>query len=261
MSEEKDTKSRRWRCPQFRAAIIVVMALCCQVSTAFAQIGEYRNVVAVGGSAGWNLANVAFIPKVPQNMMGGPTIGFTARYTTEKYFSSICAIVGEVNISRIGWKEKILDIDDRPVTLASDTSQALFYQRKLTYVQIPVIARMGWGRERRGLQFFFQAGPQVGFLIGERSETNFDLNTPLHNRRVSNVVAQDTMSVEHKFDFGIMAGAGLELSLPKVGHFLVEGRYYYGLGNLFGASKRDYFARSNQGVITVKLAYLFDIVK
>lgn len=241
--------------------VVCLMALLWQAVPMRGQIGEYRNVVAVGGSAGWNLANVAFIPKVPQNMMGGPTIGVTARYTTEKYFSSICAIVGEVNISRIGWKEKILDISDQPVTLASDTTQALFYQRKLTYVQIPFIARMGWGKERRGLQFFFQAGPQVGFLIGEKSETNFDLHTPLHNRRVSSVVAQDTMGVEHKFDFGIMAGAGLEVSLPKVGHFLVEGRYYYGLGNLFGASKRDYFARSNQGVITIKMSYLFDIVK
>lgn len=261
MREIKDIAERLWCLTHLRVAIIVAMALLWQVSPASAQIGEYRNVVAIGGSAGWNMARVAFIPKVPQHSMGGPTIGLTARYTTEKYFSSICAIVGEVNISRIGWKEKILDINDQPVTLASDTSQAIFYQRKLTYVQIPFIARMGWGKERRGLQFFFQAGPQVGFLIGETSESNFDLHTPLHNRRVSNVVAQDTMSVEHKFDFGIMAGAGLELSLPKVGHFLVEGRYYYGLGNLFGASKRDYFARSNQGVITVKMSYLFDIVK
>ena len=52
-----------------------------------------------------------------------------------------------------------------------------------------------------------------------------------------------------------------EISHPKVGHFLVEGRYYYGLGNIYGDSKRDYFGSSNFGTITVKLAYLFDIVR
>ena len=35
--------------------------------------------------------------------------------------------------------------------------------------------------------------------------------------------------------------------------------YYYGLGNIYGDSKRDYFARSNHSNIVVKLAWLFDI--
>jgi hypothetical protein len=73
------------------------------------------------------------------------------------------------------------------------------------------------------------------------------------------VTAQDSMAVENKFDFGIAGGLGLEFSFPKVGHFLLEGRYYYGLGDIYGNSKRDYFARSNFQTITVKLTYLFDI--
>ena len=69
------------------------------------------------------------------------------------------------------------------------------------------------------------------------------------------------MAVENKVDYGISAGLGLEFSHPKVGHFLLEGRYYYGLGNLYGNSKRDYFAISNQQTIMVKLSYLFDVFK
>lgn len=53
----------------------------------------------------------------------------------------------------------------------------------------------------------------------------------------------------------------MEYSIPKVGHFLLEGRYYYGLGNIYGNSKRDYFAKSNIGNIVIKLTYLFDITK
>ncbi|MCR4918828.1 MAG: PorT family protein [Prevotella sp.] len=243
------------------SCIALTFSLLATGLSARAQVGEHRNTLSIGGSAGWNMTTVGFMPKVPQSMQGGLTFGLTARYTSEKYFSSICAIEGEVNISHTGWRENILDIHDRPISLASDTTQAIAYQRKLTYVQIPILARMGWGRETKGLQFFVHAGPQLGILIGEATESNFDLQTPLHNKRVSNVVAQDTMAVERKVDYGIMAGAGLEWSHPAVGHFMLEGRYYYGLGDLFGNSKRDYFGRSNLGIITVKLTYLFDIMR
>ena len=67
------------------------------------------------------------------------------------------------------------------------------------------------------------------------------------------------MSVEHRLDYGIAGGLGLELSVPKLGHFLVEGRYYYGLGDIFGNSKRDYFGRSNLSNIVIKMTWLFDI--
>ena len=40
-----------------------------------------------------------------------------------------------------------------------------------------------------------------------------------------------------------------------------SGRYYYGLGNMYGATKRDYFGRSNFGNIVVKFTYLFDIIR
>ena len=49
--------------------------------------------------------------------------------------------------------------------------------------------------------------------------------------------------------------------VTHLGHFLLEGRYYYGLGNIYGDTKRDYFARSNMGSIVIKMTYLFDIVK
>jgi hypothetical protein len=42
---------------------------------------------------------------------------------------------------------------------------------------------------------------------------------------------------------------------------MLEGRYYYGLGDIYGNSKRDFFGRSNNNAIVVKLTYLFDIMK
>ena len=245
--------------------------------TASAQVGEYRTDFAVGFNGGYTMSSIAFVPKVPQGQLGGLTAGFSARYTCEKYFKSICAVVGEVNLAQIGWQENILDINDQPVPLHTDETQTLQYARKMSYVQIPVFARLGWGRERKGFQGFFQIGPQVGFFLSEKTDANFDAHDPAFNpgikdgyyspsyryaeSRVSDVVAQDTMAVENTFDYGVAAGVGLEFSHPKLGHFLIEGRYYYGLGNIYGASKRDYFARSNFGNIVIKFTYLFDIIR
>ena len=92
----------------------------------------------------------------------------------------------------------------------------------------------------------------------------WESRTPVYedgSGRTSSVVAQDTMSVERKVDYGIAAGLGLEFSHRKLGHFLIEGRYYYGLGDIYGNSKKDYFGRSNLGNIVIKMTYLFDIVK
>ena len=228
-----------------------------------AQVGEYRSELAIGVNGGYMMSNVGFVPEVPQNMLGGMTGGLTVRYTCEKYFKSICAIVAEVNFAQTGWKENILDIDDQPVYYSYDTEKAnpLAYQRQMTYVQIPVMARLGWGRERKGVQAFFQIGPQVGIFLTDKITSNIEVGYGTQTARVSNVIAQDTMAVENKFDYGIAGGAGIEFSIPKVGHFMLEGRYYYGLGNIYGNSKSDTFGKSNFGQIVIKATYLFDIVR
>jgi hypothetical protein len=231
--------------------------------TAEAQVGDYRTDLAIGGSAGYVMSNVGFVPDVPQGQLGGFTAGLTVRYTCEKYFSSVCSIVGEVNVTQTGWKEDILDANNDPVYYADDVNKEspLFYERKMTYLQIPFMARLGWGRERKGLQAFFQAGPQIGVYLSESTKTNVMLGHGTANQRASQVVAQDTLAVQNKFDYGIAAGGGVELSIPKLGHFILEGRYYYGLGNIFKNSKSDYFGKSNYGQIVIKATYLFDIIR
>ncbi len=225
-----------------------------------AQVGEYRTDFAVGVNGGYVLSNVGFQPDVPQSMLGGMTIGVTLRYTCEKYFKSICAIVAEVNLVQTGWKEKIQGLENQPLYYEGST-EALHYQRKMTYLQIPLFARLGWGRERKGLQGFFQVGPQLGIFLSESTTTNLIDGEEPTEQRSSSIVEQESKPVEKKFDYGIAGGAGIEFSVPKVGHFMLEGRYYYGLGNIFGNSKSDYFGKSNFGQIVIKATYLFDIVK
>lgn len=225
-----------------------------------AQIGEHRNDLAIGFNGGLNMSSVSFTPKVSQAKLNGITGGLSVRYVCEKYFSTVCSLYGEINYSQMGWKEDIVDINDMPV-INTATGLPEEYSRTVNYIQVPLMAHLAWGREQKGFAFFVNLGPQFGIYMSESTNTNFDFSDRNAADRVNPVCAQDTMAVENKFDYGIAAGAGIEFSHPKVGHFLLEGRYYYGLGNIYGDSKRDYFGSSNFGTITVKLAYLFDIVR
>ena len=154
----------------------------------------------------------------------------------------------------------IRDLNDQPVINAV-TGVAEQYERTINYIQVPIMAHLAWGRENRGVNFFVNAGPQFGVYLSESTKSNFDWDKRNMADRANSICAQDTMAVENKFDYGIAAGAGIEFANPKVGRFLLEGRYYYGLGNIYGDSKRDYFGSSNFGTITIKLTYLFDITR
>lgn len=241
---------------------ILLLFLWTGFATAQAQIGEHRNDFSVGVNGGYVMSNIRFTPTVQQGMHGGMSGGLSFRYVCEKYFKTICSVYAEVNYSQVGWKEDIQTIDRTPVII-TDTKEPMAYERTINYVQIPVMAHLAWGREERGCNFFVNLGPQFGLYLSESTKTNFDARKmpATDEPRVSNIIAQDTMAVENKFDYGIAVGAGLEYSVPKVGHFLLEARYYYGLGNIYGSSKRDYFGSSNFGQIFVKLSYLFDIVR
>jgi hypothetical protein len=238
--------------------MIWLMAVIAFAATASAQIGKHRDDFAVGVNGGVMLSTVGFKPSVTQDQHVGITGGVSVRYVCEKYYTMICSVLAEFNYAQMGWKERILNTQDAPV-INPLTGIAEEYSRNINYVQLPVFAHLAWGREVSGMNFFFQAGPQLGWYLGESTSTNFDVNQPYVEGRSNNIVKQYSMKVENSFDYGIAAGLGVEWSNPKMGHFLIEGRYYYGLGNIYGASKRDYFGISNHNGISIKFTYLFDL--
>lgn len=243
-----------------RSILQIICLLVFFPMVSMAQVGEYRNDLAIGFNGGYMLSNVGFTPKVTQTFHGGLTGGLSFRYVCEKYFNSICSIYAELNYAQMGWKEDILDREDQPV-INDETQIKEEFSRTLNYVQLPIFARLGWGKEQRGVQFFFQAGPQVGYYLSDKVTKNFDLNKRNSLKRANDEVHQDTMAVENKLDYGIAAGIGMEYSLPKAGHLMLDLRYYYGLGNIYKDTKRDYFGKSNNSSIILKLTYLFDLKK
>ncbi len=239
--------------------LLTLFSLCLCVAVN-AQPGNFRNELSVGVGGGWVMSNVGFSPRVPQSMHQGFMGGVAVKYLTEKYFSTYCSIVAELNYARLGWKENIrTETKEAVINPVSNLPEE--YSRHIDYLQLPVFAHLAWGKAENGFQFFFRAGPQLGLYLKENTTTNFTVENRNIEARSNNIVAQDSMQVENKLDYGIAAGIGLEYARNHVGHFLLEARYYYGLGNIYGDSKKDFFGRSNFGNIVIKLTYLFDVVK
>jgi hypothetical protein len=206
-----------------------------------AQVGEQRYNMAVGFNGGICDNSVSFTPRIKQNGLYGITGGLTARYISEKYFKMICGAQLELNYAQLGWKEKI------------DDGSKDSYSRTMNYVQIPFLAHLAFGKEPKGLQIFFNIGPQVGFLLNEKESFSKDFSYTTRT-----VVKQYHKKADKKFDYGITGGMGFELK-TKAGNFLVEGRYYYGLADFYNTTKKDYFSRAANTTIYAKLTYLFDI--
>lgn len=175
------------------------------------------------------------------------SFGVTARYMSEKYFKMMCGIQAEINYTQRGWKENIEDGTENT------------YSRTMNYVEIPVLAHLAFGKDAmdKGVKFFVNMGPQIAFFLSEKEKMS-DNWDPSH--RPNGVNQQYGKMVENKFDYGILVGLGLELS-TKAGHFLLEGRYYYGLADFWKSTKKDEFGRSGHSYMGVKLTYLFDITK
>lgn len=211
-----------------------------------AQVGEQRNNWSIGVNAGMNLNQVTFEPRIKQHMQKGITGGVTARYICEKYFAMICGIQAELNFAQRGWEENIEE-------------NANTYSRTMNYIEFPFLAHLAFGKEPRGIQFFVNAGPQIGYLIEEKETygTEGGWNT---DGRSGGVKQQYGKMADKKFDYGIVGGAGIELK-TKAGNFLLEGRYYFGLADFYNNSKKDVFERSAHTTISVRLSYLFDLTR
>lgn len=213
-----------------------------------AQVGEHRNDLAIGVNFGYTINKVTFSPLIKQKWKDNPSGGLTIRYTCEKYFSCLCALQVELNYANLGWEELI--------ETSSDT-----YVRNMHYIQFPMLARLGWGYEEKGAMFYFLAGPQFGYCIGEQEIKGGAFDESTLDKRPGGIIEQYGKMNDNAIDYGITAGLGLEINTRKAGHFMIEGRYYFALGDIYSNGKRDPFSRSANGTIVAKLTYLFDIMK
>ena len=227
-----------------RRFLLLILTLSLTAATS-AQVGDPRNTLSIGVNGGMGTSSVSFIPSIKQTLSLGPTFGVTARHISEKYFFLICGLQMECNIARRGWTELIEDGSGNE------------YTRVANYIEVPFFAHLGFGREIRGFQGYINLGPQVSYLLNERQifggQTPWDISN-----RPNNVTEQYDKDIENKVDYGITGGLGLEMR-TGVGAFGLEARYYFGLGNIYGITKKDYFARCANSTISLRATYLFNL--
>lgn len=222
--------------------IIIATALATTAHTMAVGQTHYRSNISLGVKGGVDVSRVFFNPGVRQTFAVGGTTGVTFRYIEEDHFG----IIAELNYSQRGWKE---NFEEAPYN----------YTRTLNYVQLPILAHIYFGR--RG-KFFINAGPEFGVFAGESTKSNFDpakINSlpgfPVTNR----MNTQLGLDVQNKFDYGITAGIGGEFNITPKHSISVEGRFYYGLGNIFKSKRTDPFSASNQMSIAATVNYWFRI--
>ena len=224
---------------------IVLLLLAAAANPVRAQVGDPRNTVSVGVSGGMGMNSVTFVPSIKQDISLGPVAGVTLRHISEKYFFLINGLQMECNWVTRGWTEFIDDGSDNE------------YTRQLNYIEVPFFAHLGFGREFRGFQGYFNLGPQISYLLYEVQKKG-GLEPWNTANRPNHVVYQYDRPIENRLDYGISAGLGVELR-TGLGVFGIEGRYYFGLGNIYGITKSDYFARCANSSISVRATYLINL--
>lgn len=204
---------------------------------------HYRSNITVGVKAGADMSRVFFNPTVRQDLIPGATAGLMFRYIEENHFG----LIAEINFTQRGWKESFED------------GLPYKYSRTLNYINIPVMAHIYFGRRGR---FFFNAGPEVGFMIGESTNTNFDPHNTASLPDFPNVNRtnlQMMMVSDRKIDYGISAGIGGEFNINQRNSLCLEARFYYGLGNIMKSGRTHTFNSCNQMTVMATIGYWFRI--
>lgn len=220
------------------------------ISPLYAQKQTFKPELYLGAGGGTLFSKVDFAPGVPVAFRQGVYGGVSAKFISEKHLG----VVMEVNLAQRGWKEDF------------DPSSDFSYSRTLNYVDVPFLWHVYIGDKT---QFILNIGPKLSFLVGDNEIMSQALSDDLDARRAANPdmkigMQYKEMSDLKKVDYGLMGGIGMAFK-TGIGDFNLEGRYYFGLGDIFPASNQQneddsaYFSRSASRVFEAKLTYYIRI--
>jgi hypothetical protein len=227
---------------KIKTIIIPIFLLLCIFSSVRAEDDTFKPEWSFGVNSGITLSKVGFSSylRVPQKHLRQFTGGIMARYISEEHFG----IVGELNFSMRGWQER------------TDTTYLNRYTRSLSYIELPVMTQLYFNLGRR-LRLIFNAGPQISYSTGERTVEMFiDDSEEYKDDRQQYY----TQSVQHRIDYGIRGGGGFELR-TGAGSFILDANYFFGLSDIFRNTRADIFQASSNQIISVRLSYLYSLIK
>ncbi|MDR0824250.1 MAG: PorT family protein, partial [Prevotella sp.] len=205
----------------------------------FGQKDEFKKEWNIGVGIGSTFSAVDFQPRVSTKNRMQYQGGIAIRYLSERNLG----IIAELNYSQQGWEQNFKNDDEKEFQ----------HSHQLNYLELPILTHIYFGNKVR---FIFNLGPKISYLMSDSEKMNDALESYLSggNVPVNFITHQYYRSAEQKIDYGLMAGLGLEFR-TGIGNFTFEGRYTFGLGDIYKSSKADYFSRSANRVMSAKLTY------
>ena len=214
---------------------------------------QWKAGVTVGGSCNTLETSSGYFYDRTYHAAGGYAFGAVV----QREFKDWLAVGGEVNLLQKNYKME-----------RSGFFKALQEQVKNTYLDVPVYAQFSFGGKR--LRGFVNLGMYTGVWLGSRrkgktyswfSESSSDniqgiedfFELYAYNEKVSFDSRRD-----NRFDWGMLAGAGLRYRVAGRWELAAECRYYRGLGDLQKDYMKGQIPRYNDTfAFTVGVMYCF----
>jgi hypothetical protein len=236
-----------------RRLFFFFMLIVLSISVLYAQRrNPFQNELYVGVGGGAILSSVDFRSRViteqPAYRLGAHG-GISIKHISDGHHTIPvrAGFVAELNFAQQGWQEIF---EERP---------NFSYSRTLNYVTLPFMTHVNAGN--RSVRFIFNAGPQIGLLLGDSyrmSQALADHLADIQEQDPGRPYGVQYQSSSHlrRFDYGIIGGTGLQI-VTGSGHIDIEGRFYFGLGDIFESrrSRQAHFSRSANRVFGVRVTY------
>lgn len=215
-------------------ALLLVLAGCSQLS-AQKRIPREVHLGVIGGA---NLSEYTLYPRVTQKLTQGYTGGVAVRYIEETLF---------------GLQAELL-LTQRGFTDYYEQHQDWQFSRTLTYVEVPVMAHI-YFKVGDKHEVIVDMGPKLGFYLSDNVMDQMPADFGQIGSETETYTSEHhSLAVTKKFDYGIQAGLGYEFKFSDKMSMQLQGRYYYGLGNIWPDTKADIFEQSSNQSIQIVMS-------
>lgn len=190
---------------------------------------KFQSELYLGAGGGLTYSSAVIVPSyVDIKKTMGMDGGLSLRYISENHFG----IQTDLYYTQIGWEDDY--------GYASTES----YKRLISFVELPFL--MHAYTQTGSVRFFLNAGPKFSWYLSETEESNVQKPILYHGKKT-----------ETPFQWGLTGGGGFEVFLFKKHVLGIEGRYYYGLSDIFSNGVTDEFNTSHLQEVSIHLYYLF----
>ena len=216
---------RKERCTYSHRAIglLVLFLLLLQGVTAFAQPRLQRPEFWLGVHGGVSAGTVLFKPA--ESGMSPITkacvLGGNGGLVFRYMGHKYCAFQMELNYMHRGWAQ---------------TTTSGLTEHNLHYIDLPILMHLNVGSDQ--CRWFLDFGPQIGYCVYDESK-----------------------SIDKRFNWGLVAGTGVEFQTRKAGMYWLGVRYDFSLGGVYGTSVTDSHSLANPMDLSVNLGWLMPIKK